>query len=244
MSNGSTCSCNRLNFHAKAELRSTEAWIAGGSHLQLVVMARWPAPGRCKRRLAEGVGTKAAARIQWALTRHTLATARSATAASGAQLVLAVDGLGPRAAGRWGDELGADQVRLQGPGGLGLRLQRQLRRSFRQGAQAVALIGTDLPGLDRHRLGAAFTALAQQPLAQQPLAQEPLVLGPAVDGGYWLIGLGAKTPSLPLLAGIPWGTGRVLELTCQAAAAQGLEPLLLGTLSDLDRPEDLSPWLG
>jgi rSAM/selenodomain-associated transferase 1 len=234
VSNGWTCSCNRLNFHAKAELRSTEAWIAGDSHLQLVVMARWPAPGRCKRRLAAGVGAKAAARIQWALTRHTLATARSATAASGAQLVLAVDGLGPRAAGRWGDELGADQVRLQGPGGLGLRLQRQLRRSFREGAQAVALIGTDLPGLDRHRLGAALTELAQQ----------PLVLGPAVDGGYWLIGLGANTPSLPLLAGLPWGTGQVLELTCQAAADQGLEPLLLGTLSDLDRPEDLTPWLG
>ncbi|MGB7565823.1 MAG: glycosyltransferase, partial [Prochlorococcaceae cyanobacterium] len=36
-------------------------------------MARWPAPGRCKLRLAAGVGAKAAARIQWALTRHTLA---------------------------------------------------------------------------------------------------------------------------------------------------------------------------
>lgn len=225
-------------------MRSGEAWSAGGNKLQLVVMARWPAPGRCKRRLAAGVGAKAAARIQWALTRHTLATARSATAATGAQLVLAVDGLGPKAARRWGNELGADQVRLQGTGGLGLRLQRQLRHSFREGAQAVALIGTDLPGLDRHGLGAALTELAQQPLASQSLATQPLVLGPAVDGGYWLIGLGANRPSVPLLAGIPWGTGRVLELTCQAAAAQGLEPLLLGTLSDLDRPEDLSPWLG
>lgn len=215
-------------------MRSGEAWSAGGNRLQLVVMARWPAPGRCKRRLAAGVGGKAAARIQWALTRHTLATARAAAAAAGAQLVLAVDGLGPKAARRWGHELGADQVRLQGPGGLGLRLHRQLLHSFREGAQAVALIGTDLPGLDRHGLGAALAELAQQ----------PLVLGPAVDGGYWLIGLGASRPSVPLLAGIPWGTDRVLELTCQAAVAQGLEPLLLGELSDLDRPEDLSPWLG
>ncbi|MCP9915528.1 TIGR04282 family arsenosugar biosynthesis glycosyltransferase [Cyanobium sp. ATX 6F1] len=197
-------------------------------------MARWPAPGRCKRRLAAGIGAQAAARIQWALTRHTMATAHSVAAGAGAQLVLAVDGLGPKAAERWGDELGADRVRLQGPGGLGLRLQRQLRHSFREGAQAVALIGTDLPGLDRHGLGAALAALAHQ----------PLVLGPALDGGYWLIGLGAHSPSVPLLAGIPWGTGRVLELTCQAAADQGLEPLLLGELSDLDRPGDLSPWLG
>lgn len=214
-------------------------WSAGGDKLQLVVMARWPAPGRCKRRLAAGIGAKAAARIQWALTCHTLATARSATAEAGAQLVLAVDGLGPKAARRWGEELGADQVRLQGPGGLGLRLQRQLRRSVREGAQAVALIGTDLPGLECRGLRTALVVLAQE-----SRSGASLVLGPAADGGYWLIGLRAKGPSVPLLAGIPWGTGRVLELTCQAAAAQGLEPLLLEEGNDLDRPGDLSPWLG
>lgn len=202
--------------------------------LHLVVMARWPAPGRCKRRLAAGIGPVAAAAIQSRLTRHTLAVAARATATAGARLVLAVDGLGPTAARRWGRSLGAHQVRLQGSGGLGLRLQRQLRLSFRSGARAVALIGTDLPDLDGPALAAAF----------EGLRRGPLVLGPAHDGGYWLLGLGAGCRSTPLLTGIPWGSERVLEHTCRAATRSGLSATLLATRGDLDRLEDLSPWLG
>ncbi|MCP9849261.1 TIGR04282 family arsenosugar biosynthesis glycosyltransferase [Cyanobium sp. Morenito 9A2] len=196
-------------------------------------MSRWPAPGRCKRRLAAGIGAVAAARIQARLTQHTLAVAQEVTRPVNAELVLAVEGLGPRAAARWGRELGADRVRLQGPGGLGLRLQRQLRHSFLEGAQAVALIGTDLPRLDRTALATALVALTEH----------PLVLGPAIDGGYWLLGLGAGQPSAPLLVGIPWGTEQVWALTCVAAAALGLTPLALGSQQDLDRLEDLAPWL-
>jgi len=44
---------------------------------QLVVLARWSAPGRCKRRLASSLGAEAAARIQARLTGHTLADRKS-----------------------------------------------------------------------------------------------------------------------------------------------------------------------
>jgi uncharacterized protein len=47
-----------------------------GAARTLVVMARWPVSGRCKRRLAAELGPVRAAAIQNRLTGHTMAVAR------------------------------------------------------------------------------------------------------------------------------------------------------------------------
>lgn len=204
---------------------------------RLVVLARWPAPGRCKRRLAASCGSAvAAAGVQRALTAHTLRVARQAAVACGARVELVVDGVGPRARQRWARQLGVTHSAAQGGGGLGCRMQRQLQRAFRAGAERVVLIGTDLPGLECGDLLAAFAALARQ----------PLVLGPARDGGYWLIGLnrsGFSRAGAGLMSGIPWGSDRVLDLTLERARLLALAPTLLRRQSDLDRRADLRPWL-
>ena len=197
---------------------------------QLIVMARWPAPGRCKRRLARELGAARAAQIQARLTVHTLAAARDARQGHGLELVLAVEGLGSLAASRWGQALGADRAVLQGRGALGLRMQRQFHRAAREGASQVVLIGSDLPELEASDLSAAFTSLGHR----------QGVLGPAHDGGYWLIGL--RRPEPELLAGIAWGSEQVLEQTLAAMARRGLEPQLLTTRGDLDWARDLLPW--
>ena len=197
---------------------------------QLIVMARWPAPGRCKRRLAQEIGAARAAQIQARLTGHTLAAARDARQGHGLELVLAVEGLGSLAASRWGKALGADRTVLQGRGALGLRMQRQFQRAAREGASKVVLIGSDLPELEASDLTAAFTSLGH--------CQG--VLGPAQDGGYWLIGL--RRPEPELLAGITWGSAQVLEQTLAAMARRGLEPELLTRRGDLDWARDLLPW--
>ena len=197
---------------------------------QLIVMARWPAPGRCKRRLAQEIGAARAAQIQARLTGHTLAAARDARQGHGLELVLAVEGLGGLAASRWGKSLGADRTVLQGRGALGLRMQRQFQRAAREGASKVVLIGSDLPELEASDLSAAFTSLGH--------CQG--VLGPALDGGYWLIGL--RRPEPELLAGIAWGGAQVLEQTLVAMARRGLEPELLTRRGDLDWARDLLPW--
>ncbi len=205
------------------------------------MLARWPAPGRCKSRLVPGVGRARAAAIQARLTQHGLAAAaqarRAMAAAAGAggqggglELVLAVSGLGPRAALRWGGLLGVDRVVAQGTGSLGLRLQRQLLRGCREGAAAVVLIGSDLPALAADDLLEAFRALKHN----------ALVLGPAGDGGYWLIGRHRATPLL--FTGIDWGSHRVLAQTLELARQAGLEAALLAERHDLDRPADLDPW--
>ena len=197
---------------------------------QLIVMARWPAPGRCKRRLAQELGAARAAQIQARLTVHTLAAAREARQGHGLELVLAVEGLGSRAARRWGQAHGADRTVLQGRGALGLRMQRQFQRAAREGASQVVLIGSDLPQLEASDLSAAFTSLGHR----------QGVLGPALDGGYWLIGL--RRPEPELLAGIAWGGAQVLEQTLAAMARRGLEPELLTRRGDLDWARDLLPW--
>ena len=193
-------------------------------------MARWPAPGRCKRRLAQELGAARAAQIQARLTVHTLAAARDARQGYGLERVLAVEGLGGLAASRWGQALGADRTVLQGRGALGLRMQRQFQRAAREGASKVVLIGSDLPELEASDLSAAFTSLGH--------CQG--VLGPALDGGYWLIGL--RRPEPELLAGIAWGGAQVLEQTLAAMARRGLEPELLTRRGDLDWARDLLPW--
>ena len=197
---------------------------------QLVVLARWPAPRRCKLRLASSLGAEAAARVQARLTGHTLAVARQLARQLSIELVLAIDGLAPRAARRLGDQLGVGRIVLQGGGGLGVRMQRQFQRAATERARRVVLIGSDLPQLELADLASAFAALDHQ----------EAVLGPACDGGYWLIGL--RRPEPALMEGIAWGSEQVLEQTLAALARRGLEPALLPWRRDLDRGEDLGPW--
>lgn len=197
---------------------------------QVVVLARWPVPGRCKSRLAGGIGIARAAAVQQRLTEHTLAVAAQARASLALSVVVAVAGIGPVAAERWRWQLGCDRIVPQGAGGLGLRLQRQLRRALREGARRVVLVGSDLPEFCAADLLQAFAALERC----------DLVLGPACDGGYWLIGLTANHPVL--FSGIAWGSDQVLRQTEQAASTLGLTVWRLACRQDLDRPGDLRRW--
>ncbi len=213
----------------------------GSGGRQLVVLTRWPAPARCKRRLAVALGAERAAAVQRRLLHHGLTAAREAACQALGQgqaleVVLAVSGLGARASGRWGATLPVDRVVDQGRGGLGLRLARQVTRARQEGVAHLVLIGSDLPHLSSGDVLAAFSALRPG----------TVVLGPASDGGYWLMGLCPEARAVRLFAGargtIPWGGGSVLRHTLEAAAAEGLRPVLLPERADLDRPADLLAW--
>ena len=212
--------------------------------VQIVVMARWPSPGRCKRRLSRDLNhelgladsSERATRIQRRLTQHTAAVVRGLAGAMEMKPVLAVSGLGPRAATRWGQQLGLGQVRLQGRGQLGTRLRRQLMHGHHQHRPCL-VIGTDLPELNADDLKQAV----------EHLEHHDLVLGPASDGGYWLLGIGAslmRSPQHWPLIGIPWGGPTVLEATLEAARRQQLSCALVPQRNDLDHWSDLKPWQG
>ena len=210
--------------------------------VQIVVMARWPSPGRCKRRLSRDLdnvlglshSSERATRIQTRLTLHTAAVVRGIADTMEIKPVLAVSGLGPRAARRWGQRLGLPQVRLQGRGQLGTRLRRQFMHGHRHGIPSL-VIGTDLPELNPDDLKQAI----------EHLESHDLVLGPASDGGYWLLGIGASLICSPQhwpLIGIPWGGPTVMEATLTAAHMHGISTALVPRRNDLDHWKDLQPW--
>ena len=202
----------------------------------LVVMTRWPASGRCKRRLAQSLGASAAARIQARLISHTLTVAQSLAVQEKLQLHIAISGAGPRARRRWLNSMPQASISAQGRGDLGNRMRREVLRARSTHPDApVMLIGTDLPDLSPRDLIRAM----------ERLHDSPLVLGPSQDGGYWLLGLGAATPGAPRwpFHSIPWGSDRVFRLTWERACRQGLTPARLDTRSDIDRFEDLKAWM-
>ena len=90
----------------------------------LIVMTRWPAIGRCKRRLANDIGPTKAAWIQHRLTNHTLSVAKELEYIGLFDLRLAITGISLRIAQRSKSLKGLKIIESQGNGSLGLRMRR------------------------------------------------------------------------------------------------------------------------
>jgi uncharacterized protein len=191
------------------------------SRTQLIVFVRAPRPGFVKTRLAAGLGADAACAAYRALVDHLLPKLELRTLKVELRFTPddAADELAPWLRPGW-------QLRPQGEGDLGARLERAVAESLAAGFSRCLIIGTDCPYLTATDLNEAETALATH----------DVVLGPAVDGGYWLIGL--RTTSEGLFRDIPWSTGEVLAATLKLAQAAGLKVHLLRTLEDIDTAAD------
>jgi rSAM/selenodomain-associated transferase 1 len=96
---------------------------------------------------------------------------------------------------------GRFEVTPQGEGDLGQRMARFFADRINSGAERTVLIGTDSPTLPTAHVEQAFLALADH----------DVVLGPAADGGYYLIGLARRLPTI--FDGIAWGSATVLTET-------------------------------
>ena len=202
----------------------------------LVVMARWPASGRCKSRLAVDIGSEQAAIIQQRLTAHTFAVAEALNEQGDVEVQVAISGVSLRSAQRSLTALPPCTLVDQGRGSLGARMLRQIHRArLRQRNMPVIVIGTDLADLCQNDLRHAI----------QSLQHQPLVLGPSSDGGYWLLGLGPALTQLQLDAlfdAVPWGSNKVFDITCARARGLGLTPHQLSMKNDIDCLADLSSW--
>lgn len=204
----------------------------------LVVMARWPASGRCKRRLAVDIGCEQAAIVQQRLTAHTFAVAEELNKQGDVDVQVAMSGVSLRSAQRSLPSLPPCTLVDQGRGSLGARMLRQIHCArFRQHNKPVIVIGTDLADLCQSDLRHAV----------QKLQNQPLVLGPSADGGYWLLGLGAALTQQQLdalFAAVPWGSNKVFDITCARARGMGFTPYQLRMKNDIDCLADLSSWQG
>ena len=195
---------------------------ANARSLCLVVMARAPVPGRVKARLAASVGPVRATAIYRQLLRNTLK--RLSTV--GAHRVLSCEPHTGHAdfrqlAGRYGWH------RIPQPGdGLGDRMSRLISK-YQQHFEHVIITGSDLANID-----ADFISECHQRL----LDGRDLVLGAAADGGYGLIGM--QRLSSGIFRDMPWGTGRVLQLTLHRARQACLEAAVVEGLQDVDTYPD------
>jgi hypothetical protein len=184
-------------------------------------MAKHPAPGRVKTRLAAAVGSRRACALYRAFVldlrdrlrvlRWPVVWAFWPARAPFAALVPGAVCLPQR---------GAD---------LGERLASAIAAVAGHGAGRVVVIGADVPHVPRARLEEAARALR---------AGADVVLGPADDGGYYLIALAAPRPQL--FTGIPWGTAEVFATTQARARRLGLRVRVLAPVFDVDEPADLA----
>ena len=201
------------------------AALPSGAHL--LVFARVPALGQVKTRLAAGVGDTAALAIYHELVGIT----RAAIAEVGVPTTVWLAGTAgpePTAAEAHGwAELTACS---QHTGDLGQRMTAAFAAAFAAGAERVAIIGTDCPGLRAAHLTEAFALLTQN----------DVVLGPATDGGYYLLGL--RQPQPELFQHKAWSTATVLADTVADAQRLGCRVALLPELHDVDTADDLALW--
>lgn len=112
---------------------------------------------------------------------------------------------------------------------LGDRERRVFEDLFRDGFSPVVMIGSDLPTLPPGRIGEALDRLRAD--------GDRVVIGPANDGGYYLIGLAARSADsvVPdLFSDIRWSTASARADTVAAANRCGLRVDLLGDWYDVD----------
>ena len=208
----------------------------------IILMSKWHAINRCKSRLSREIGAYKAANIQKKLTTHTLKVVKKIQEEELADIKIAIDGIGIRAAKRWALINKIKTIGVQGHGNLGTKMKREFLRANRgnnvsyKRKNPIILIGTDLPSISHIELKQAI----------KMLSHKDMVLGPSNDGGYWLIGLSNKLVD-PMcwwpFSGIEWGTDQVLQKTIRFASLNHIDYQLLQTKNDVDNIIDLSLWL-
>ncbi|MEX0371613.1 MAG: DUF2064 domain-containing protein [Tateyamaria sp.] len=184
----------------------------------LVIMLKVPRPGRVKTRLGRDIGMTTAA---WWFRHQTNALLRRIRDPRW-RVVLAVapdvEGMSSRV---WPPHF----VRWpQGPGSLGDRMIRMMRRA----GGPVCVIGADIPDISRHHIAKAFATFGAH----------DAVFGPAPDGGYWLIGVksGSKLRKSSL-DGVRWSTRHALADS--RAALDIRRVATVDRLADVDTADDL-----
>jgi uncharacterized protein len=182
-------------------------------------MARYPAVGEVKTRLARTLGAARAAALYRAflqdIERHFAAGPRTLLWVFSPPHADFASILAPGA--RCIPQVGAD---------LGARLYHCFHTLCAEGFERVIVFGADVPHLRDEWLDEA----------EHALLNHDVVIGPAQDGGYYLMAMRAAHD---LFSGIAMSTDRVLAQTLDKARRGGLRVYLLPESFDVDEERDL-----
>jgi rSAM/selenodomain-associated transferase 1 len=196
------------------------------SDTALIIIARYPEPGKTKTRLARDLGDSAVAQLYQAFLTDLAHRLGGLTydlywtyTPAHVDYQSFVASLAPEHAARM------RTFAQQGPD-LGARLLHAFQETRARGYQHTILIGSDSPHISVEIVERALTALDDA----------DVVLGPAEDGGYYLI---AMHEPHDVFSAIPMSTAVVTEMTIAAAQQQGLRVTLIDQLFDIDELPDL-----
>ena len=203
----------------------------------LVIIARYPEPGKTKTRLARSIGDDEAFRLYRAFLTdlaHRFACHPERSEGSLGQLChlhwaytpAEVDyhtflaTIAPSLAQHMScfPQQGTD---------LAARLHHIFKWTHARQFRHTIVIGSDSPHISLDIVAHARTALDHA----------DLVLGPADDGGYYLIAM--HNNPYDVFSGIPMSTSVVMQMTIKLAERQGLKVQLLKPLFDVDELPDL-----
>ncbi len=184
----------------------------------LIVFARAPRLGGVKRRLAAGIGRRAALRFHRINTESLI---RRLGRDRRWRTMLAVT---PEA---WRWPMHPPRMTQQGHD-LGARMANALDAAP---PGPAILVGSDIPGITADNIARAFRALGAA----------DAVFGPARDGGYWLIGVRDRGLLRGLFRNVRWSSEHALADTIANLPADRRHALV-DMLEDVDGAESWRRW--
>ncbi len=184
----------------------------------VVIMAKRPALGKVKTRLAASVGDEMALELYQQMLSKTFHTVLNL----GKKVVVMATGEGNMTV----PPSFIQQEQIQADLGAKMMHGFQSAQALCPGEPAV-MVGTDCFDLSASELAEAFDVLTSH----------QLVFGPSEDGGYYLIGM--NTPQSDVFEDIEWSTPSVMEETRKRMRSSNLSWGEVKTLNDIDTLEDL-----
>lgn len=197
----------------------------------IVVVSKFPSPGKVKTRLTSEISSQAAADVHRAFLLH---LCRRLLKLAPAELIVLFDP--PEARGSMMEllgEVGSMRFEPQANGDLGRRIAHGLSIAIEQHSRAM-LLAVDSPDVPSSHLRNCAAALNDA----------ETVLGLSEDGGYWCIGARSGVEFAAWLhSGIEWSTEWTAEQTLAAATRLGYSTHASQMWDDVDRPDDLRKLL-